>query len=54
MNNGFNRVDFFEMRRRVPSDLNENVNFKYGPYGALIPNMNYENAGFFHCLNGTV
>jgi hypothetical protein len=26
-------IDFFEMRRRVPSDLNENVRFQYGPYG---------------------
>jgi hypothetical protein len=29
-------IDFFEMRRRVPSDLNENVNFQYGPYGKCL------------------
>lgn len=29
-------IDFFEMRRRVPSDLNENVRFQYGPYGKCI------------------
>ena len=48
------RIDFFEMRRRVPSNKNENVEFAYGPYGALIPNMAYEGSGFFHCLNDTL
>ena len=33
-------VDFFEMRRRVVNALN--VEFSYGPYGALIPLMGYE------------
>ena len=36
-------VDFFEMRRRVNNPLlNKNVDFSYGPYGALIPLMDYE------------
>jgi len=35
-------VDFFEMRRRVNNMLNPNVQFSYGPYGALIPLMDYE------------
>ena len=47
------RIDFFEMRRRVSSDRNDNIEFSYGPYGALIPNMAYEGAGFFHCINDT-
>lgn len=34
-------VDWFEMRRRINSLLNPNVDFSYGPYGALIPVMNY-------------
>ena len=35
-------VDFFEMRRRVNNMLNPNVQFSYGPHGALIPLMDYE------------
>ena len=35
-------VDFFEMRRRIDSLRNPNVQFNYGPYGAEIPLMNYE------------
>ena len=36
-------VDFFEMRRRVVNSLiNPNVEFSYGPYGALIPLMDYK------------
>ena len=34
-------VDFFEMRRRVINSAT-NVQFSYGPYGALIPLMDYE------------
>jgi len=35
-------VDWFEMRRRVDSSLlNPNVEFSYGPYGAMIPMMDY-------------
>ena len=34
-------VDWFEMRRRINSLLNPNVDFSYGPYGALIPMMDY-------------
>lgn len=45
-------VDFFEMRRRIDSALrNQNVVFAYGPFGALIPLMEYEDAGFFQCLD---
>jgi len=46
-------VDFFEMRRRINSFLNPNVRFSYGPFGALIPLMEYQGAGFFHCLDVT-
>jgi len=44
-------VDFFEMRRRINSELNPFVEFSYGPYGVLIPLVNYVGAGFFHCLS---
>jgi len=46
-------VDFFEMRRRINSVRNPNVQFSFGPFGALIPLMNYEGTGFFHCLRET-
>mmetsp|Transcript_1542 Transcript_1542/g.2367 ORF Transcript_1542/g.2367 Transcript_1542/m.2367 type:complete len:158 (+) Transcript_1542:411-884(+) len=46
-------VDFFEMRRRFSTLLNPNVQFSYGPYGALIPLMEYQGTGFFHCLDET-
>lgn len=39
-------VDFFEMRRRIEK-------YEYGPFGALIPLMNYQGTGFFHCLRET-
>ena len=35
-------LDFFEMRRRVNNLRSGQVQFGYGPYGALIPLMNYE------------
>ena len=35
-------IDFYEMRRRIDTKLSANVRFSYGPYGALIPLMNYE------------
>ena len=35
-------IDFFEMRRRIDTVLNQNVNFSYGPYGARIPLMSYQ------------
>lgn len=44
-------IDFFEMRRRINSMLNPNIMFSYGPFGALIPLMDYQGAGFFHCLD---
>jgi len=46
-------VDFFEMRRRIGAELNPNVHFSYGPYGALIPLMSYQGSGFFHCFDVT-
>mmetsp|Transcript_37653 Transcript_37653/g.69184 ORF Transcript_37653/g.69184 Transcript_37653/m.69184 type:complete len:1210 (+) Transcript_37653:238-3867(+) len=46
-------IDFFEMRRRINTLLNPNVQFSYSPFGALIPLMSYEGAGFFHCLEET-
>lgn len=47
-------ADFFEMRRRTINPLfNENIRFSYGPFGALIPLMNYEGTGFFNCLDET-
>jgi hypothetical protein len=42
-------VDFYEMRRRnVPFD-SFNKHFDYGPFGVLIPLVEYEGSGFFHC-----
>lgn len=47
-------VDFYEMRRRTASSMQDsNVQFSYGPYGALIPLMDYQGTGFFHCLHET-
>ena len=41
-------VDFFEMRRR--NILFEGgIHFDYGPYGVLIPLVEHEGSGFFHC-----
>jgi hypothetical protein len=41
-------VDFYEMRRK-----NVQLGFKYdyGPFGVLIPLVDYKGAGFFHCLS---
>ena len=46
-------VDFYEMRRRINELLNPDIHFSYGPYGAMIPLMDYEGAGFFHCMDET-
>lgn len=47
-------TDFFEMRRRIDNSMfSKHMNFNYGPFGALIPLMNYEGTGFFHCLDET-
>ena len=46
-------VDFYEMRRRINELLNADIHFSYGPYGAMIPLMDYEGAGFFHCMDET-
>jgi len=35
-------IDFFEMRRRINSMLDPNIMFSYGPFGALIPLMDYQ------------
>jgi len=35
-------VDFFEMRRRIGKNFNADVRFSYGPFGALIPLMDYQ------------
>ena len=47
-------VDFYEMRRRINELLNPDIHFSYGPYGAMIPLMDYEGTGFFHCMDETV
>ena len=40
-------VDFYEMcRRNIP-----NSTFAYGPMGVLIPLIDYQGSGFFHCNN---
>eukprot|EP00986_Skeletonema_menzelii_P005908 scaffold2230_cov166-Skeletonema_menzelii.AAC.4 len=46
-------VDFYEMRRRINGLLNPDIHFSYGPYGAMIPLMDYEGTGFFHCMDET-
>jgi len=46
-------ADWYEMRRRVKTVRNPNVQFKYGPYGAMINVMEYEGTGFFHCVRST-
>jgi len=46
-------VDWFEMRRRYKGGFNPRVDFRYGPYGTLIPHMAYDGAGFFHCIRET-
>ena len=36
-------VDFYEMRRRIVNSMHDqNIQFSYGPFGALIPLMSYE------------
>jgi hypothetical protein len=41
------------MRRRINELLNPDIHFSYGPYGAMIPLMDYEGVGFFHCMDET-
>lgn len=41
-------VDFYEMRRRSADVMAPNV-YDYGPFGVLIPLVEYEGSGFFHC-----
>lgn len=33
--------------------LDPNIMFSYGPFGALIPLMDYQDTGFFHCIDET-
>ena len=39
-------VDFYEMRRR---NIESGITYDYGPYGVLIPLVEYEGTGFFLC-----
>lgn len=41
-------VDFYEMRRRS-ADVMASNGYNYGPFGVLIPLVEYEGSGFFHC-----
>jgi len=41
-------VDFYEMRRRS-ADMMASNGYNYGPFGVLIPLVEYEGSGFFHC-----
>jgi hypothetical protein len=42
-------VDFFEMRRRNKVFEGGNYDYDYSPYGVMIPLVEQEGAGFFHC-----
>lgn len=42
-------VDWFEMRRRINYKIRQDVDFAYGPMGVLIPMINYDGSGWFHC-----
>lgn len=44
-------LDFYEMRRRNIQFENEIEGFDYGPFGVLIPLVEYAGSGFFHCNN---
>jgi len=46
-------VDWFEMRRRVNYKLRKDVDFAYGPIGVLVPLIEYEGSGWFHCHQGS-
>lgn len=44
-------VDFFEMHRRnivLDDDIYE---YDYDPFGVLVPLVEYQGSGFFHCNN---
>ena len=42
-------VDFYEMRRRNVAFETGIHDYDYSPYGVLIPLVEYEGSGFFHC-----
>ena len=42
-------LDFFEMRRRNIAFEDGELDFDYSPYGVLLPLVEYEGSGFFHC-----
>ena len=42
-------LDFFEMRRRNIAFEAGIYDYDYGPFGVLIPLVEYEGSGFFHC-----
>ena len=42
-------LDFFEMRRRNIAFESGIYDYEYGPFGVLIPLVEYEGSGFFHC-----
>jgi len=44
-------IDFYEMRRRNEAIDDIGVyDYKYGPYGVLIPLTKYKGSGYFHCF----
>ena len=42
-------VDFYEMRRRNVAFETGIYDYDYSPFGVLIPLVEYEGSGFFHC-----
>jgi len=42
-------VDFYEMRRRNVAFESGIHDYDYSPFGVLIPLVEYEGSGFFHC-----
>ena len=42
-------VDFYEMRRRNIEFESGQYDYDYSPFGVLIPLVEYEGSGFFHC-----
>ena len=42
-------IDFYEMRRRNVAFEGGSFDYQYGPFGVLLPLVEYEGSGFFHC-----
>jgi hypothetical protein len=40
-------IDFYEMRRR---NVDLDYKYDYGPFGVLIPLVEFKGNGFFHCV----